>query len=172
MNIGATHMLELAEASDHGRLYNLISSITFSVFTLEAYFNHLGEHLYDDWSKTERKTSKIKKYTQFCTKFDITFNFNQRPYSTIKKAFSFRDTIAHGKTVTKKINKKIEVETGNLNNFSGGFNGFEFATIENGKIVLCDMQKVIKELHSAAGFKRDPFNSVSSCFAINSAVNT
>lgn len=62
MNIGATHMLELAESSDEGQLYNLVSSITFSVFTLEAYFNHLGANLHDDWLTKERKLSKLKKY--------------------------------------------------------------------------------------------------------------
>ncbi|WP_217540676.1 hypothetical protein [Vibrio metschnikovii] len=39
MNIGAIHMLELAEASEEGQLYNAASCIVFSTFTLEAYFN-------------------------------------------------------------------------------------------------------------------------------------
>ena len=159
MNIGATHMLELAESSDDGQLYNLISSITFSAFTLEAYFNHLGSHLHGDWLEKERKLPKLKKYKYFCKDLKIDIDFNKRPYSTITKIFSFRDTMAHGKTTSDEINKEIAIEIGNPTNFSVGAPWLDFSTIENAKMVLNDMQQVIKELHLAAGFEGDPFSS-------------
>ena len=80
MNIGASHMLDLAEKTDEGQLYNLISCITFCAFTLEAYFNHLGAIKYDDWLKEERRLSKIKKYKKFCKDLNISCDFNVRPY--------------------------------------------------------------------------------------------
>ena len=162
MNIGAAHMLELAGSSDDGQLYNLISGITFSAFTLEAYFNHLGAHLHDDWLKKERRLPKLQKYKSFCKDLDIEFDFNKRPYSTITKMFSFRDTMAHGKTTSDEINKEIAIESDNPTNFSVGAPWLEFSTIENAKMVLEDMQSVVKELHLAAGFKRNPFNSAGS----------
>jgi hypothetical protein len=167
MNIGATHMLELAESSDDGQLYNLISCITFSAFTLEAYFNHLGSHLHDDWQSKELKLSKLQKYKSFCKDLKIDIDFSKRPYSTITKMFSYRDTMAHGKTTCDQVNKNIAIEIDNPTNFSAGAPWLEFSTIENSKMVLNDMQQVVKELHLAAGFKGDPFISTGSgLFAI------
>ena len=162
MNIGANHMLELAESSDEGQLYSLISCITFSAFTLEAYLNHLGAHLHDDWLQQERNLPKLKKYKSFCKTLNVKFDFHKRPYSTITKMFSFRDTLAHGKTTMDAINKEISIEIDNSTNFSVGAPWLEFSTIENAKMVLEDMQDVVKELHLAAGFKCNPFMTTGS----------
>ncbi|MUL04422.1 hypothetical protein GNP89_19910 [Aliivibrio fischeri] len=162
MNIGATHMLELAEASEEGQLYNSASCIIFSAFTLEAYFNHLGAQLYDNWVKKERKLSKLKKYKLFCSEFNITPNFEEKPYSSIPALFSFRDTMAHGKSSKDAINKEIELDLDNLTHFTVGAPWVEFSTVENAKILHADMQKIIRELNLAAGHKRDPFMSMGS----------
>ena len=67
--------------------------------------------------------------------------------------------MAHGKTTSDEINKEIAIEIGNPTNFSVGAPWLDFSTIENAKMILNDMQQVIKELHSAAGFEGDPFSS-------------
>ena len=162
MNIGATHMLELAEASEEGQLYNAASCIVFSAFTLEAYFNHLGAQLYDDWSKKERKLSKLKKYKLFCSEFNIEPNFENKPYSSIPALFSFRDTMAHGKSSKDDINKEIELDLDNPNHFIVGAPWIEFSTVNNAKELHSDMQKIIRELSLASGYKRDPFMSTGS----------
>ncbi|AOW75609.1 hypothetical protein A3Q34_01150 [Colwellia sp. PAMC 20917] len=159
MNIGATHMLELAEYSEEGQLYNVISCIIFSAFTLEAYFNHLGSLRHDDWSKVERKLPKLKKYKKFCDELGITPDFNKRPYKSVVSVFKFRDTMAHGKTSTDEIQMEIEVELGNINHFSVGPTWKDFATLKNAKVALNDIQQVIKELHLAAGLEDNPFSS-------------
>jgi hypothetical protein len=66
MHIGAKQMLEQATQSEIGQLYNIISCLTFSAFTLEAYFNHFGKLRDENWDGIERKSSKLKKYKQFC----------------------------------------------------------------------------------------------------------
>lgn len=70
--------------------------------------------------------------------------------------------MAHGKTTSDEINKEIVVEVDALTNFSVGAPWLEFSTIENAKMVLSDMQSIIKELHCAGGFKGDPFSSTGS----------
>jgi len=170
MNIGATHMLGLAEKTAEGRLYNLISCITFCAFTLEAYFNHLGSIRHDNWSKKERKLPKIKKYTKFCHDLNVSYDFNTRPYSTLTEIFLFRDSMAHGKTSVDKIKKEIDVDLSEINHFVAGADWKEYATLANAKKALKDVHELIHELHQAADLGKRPFSSTGTgFFAISDA---
>jgi hypothetical protein len=164
MNIGATHMLCMAERTDEGQLYNLISCIIFCAFTLEAYFNHLGAIKYDDWIKEERSLSKLKKYTKFCKDLNVSYDFNVRPYSTLTEVFRFRDTMAHGKTSVDEIEKEMEIELDKVNYFSAGAEWKEYATLANAKKALNDVHELIKELHQSENLGNDPFNTTGGGF--------
>lgn len=101
MHIGAKFMLKLAEEDEEGQLYTLVASLIFSAFTLEAYLNHLGKLRSKEWDEIERRHSKLEKYKLFAQAAEIKFDFNVRPYCTLKELFSFRDRMAHEKQPRK-----------------------------------------------------------------------
>ena len=160
IHIGAKHMLNQAEDSDEGQLYNLIGCLTFSAFTLEAYFNHFGKLKNPDWNKIERDYSKRKKYEHFCSECDVTYDFKVRPYSTILELFNFRDTMAHGKSTEDSIEKLVKVNPQHPNRFNVGPEWMEYATLENAHKAITDVEKIIKELHRAGGYEDNPFNNL------------
>lgn len=167
MYIGARHLLEKSKENEEGQLYNLIGCILFCAFTLEAYFNHLGEKCDEDWNKKERKLSKLKKYEQFCKQLEITSDYSVRPYSTIRFLFEFRDFIAHGKSTSDSIRKEVTIcfEKPDLKSIRAPW--MEPVTIENATIAMDDVTTLIKELHLAAGYEDNPFNDLgSSLFGI------
>ncbi|WP_339414524.1 hypothetical protein [Pseudomonas sp. EA_35y_Pfl2_R5] len=159
MFIGAKAMLEQAEKSDDGQLYNLVSCLIFCAFTIEAYLNHLGQLQDESWEKTERKLSKLKKYTKLCQQAGITPDFTQRPYSTLSELFAFRDKMAHGKTIKENITKEIEFPSESTR-FKTETDWQQFSSIENAKRAIEDTEKLVKELHAASGQSRNPFRDL------------
>ncbi|NDV28673.1 hypothetical protein [Desulfovibrio sp. JC010] len=164
MFIGAKQMLEQAQASDVGALYNRISCIVFCAFTLEAYFNHFGALRDKKWNKIERNIPKFKKYEKFCNQLNLEVNFDVAPYSTIKEIFSFRDTMAHGKTTIEDVTKDVCVPNEQINRFTLGASWEEYATKENAQKAIKHTQKIIVELHQAAGLGDNPFAETGSAF--------
>lgn len=158
---GAKHMLRLANGSDDGRLYTVVSSIIYCAFTLEAYLNHLGKLKNEEWDKIERRSSKYDKYKLFASNAGIDFDeFRSRPYSTLKELFEFRDRMAHGKTTTEDINLSINMMTDALHIINPERSWQEYATIENARIAISDTEKIVKELHSSNGFAGNPFTKL------------
>lgn len=156
MFTGAKFMLQQSEKSDEGQLYSLISCFTYCAFTLEAYFNHLGKLRDNNWDDIERKYPKLKKYTKFCDELGLSIDLNRRPYVSIKNVFSFRDSIAHGKTT----NEKISVERKNSSLLDLPATEWkEFVSLENAKECLNDVEEIILELHLKSGYKNNPFSS-------------
>ncbi len=164
IHIGAKHMLSQAEQTENGQLYNLVGCLTFSAFTLEAFFNHFGKLKNPEWDKIERKYSKLKKYKLFCDECDIKYNFDIRPYSTIIALFKFRDTMAHGKSTTESIEKTVKVDPAHPNRFSAGSGWMEYATFENAYKTISDVEQIIIELHTAGGFQGNPFANLGGGF--------
>lgn len=160
IHIGAKHMLSQAENFQDGQLYNLIGCLTFSAFTLEAYFNHFGALKKPNWDQIERKYSKRKKFELFCDEYGINYDFEIRPYSTIVELFRFRDTMAHGKSTEDSVEKKVKVNPQHPNRFTAGPDWMEYATLENAHIALVDVEKIINELHRAGGYNENPFNNL------------
>jgi len=159
MRIGAKHMLEQALRSDEGQLYNIISCLTYSAFTLEAYFNHLGKMRNPNWDKIERKYPKLKKYKLFCHECNVSFDFEKPPYSTMIELFSFRDCMAHGKSTVDYVAKEIDFNSELPNQFSTGPSWREYATIANAEKGVRDVDAIIFELHTAAGYTDNLFNN-------------
>ena len=160
IHIGAKHMLKQAEESSVGQLYNLVACLTFSAFTLEAYFNHFGKLKNPEWDEIERKYPKLEKYIRFCKESNLNVDFDNRPYSTIKELFTFRDTMAHGKSTVESITKKVQIDPQHPNRFNAGPEWMEYATIENANKAINDVELIITELHSGGGYSENPFSNL------------
>ena len=159
MRTGARDMLERAEAAREGQVYALVASLIFSAFTLEAYFNHLGRLLHTDWEAVERGLPKLKKYTTFAKEAKVAYDLGARPYRTMVALFAFRDRMAHGRTTTEDIDAVIDIDAPRLPQLGADAEWQAFATVDNAKIAIADVEHLIKELHAASGQSGNPFAS-------------
>lgn len=158
MWIGARHMLDLAKQSQDGQLYTCVSALVLSAFMLEAYFNHLGRLQHENWDDIERKYPKLKKFKMFARNAKLKVDMSKRPYSSLVRLFAFRDTLAHGKTVTEQIDLEIEVK-GSLAKSLPRSKWQEFASIETTEELFKDAVALVCVLHKATGHRGNPFGS-------------
>lgn len=80
--------------------------LVFVAFSFEAFLNHLGHLFVNPFDRFERlsPTEKIFSLSQ-AIGFDV--DYGRRPWQTVKHLFSYRNDIAHGKTVLIEIKKRI-----------------------------------------------------------------
>lgn len=159
MHTGAKHMLELAKAEEVGSMYTLISSLIFSAFTMEAYLNHLGKSRVKEWDKVERNYPKLRKLKMFCRCANLTVDQKARPYKTIIELFQFRDQMAHGKTIIDEISFEFDkVKDFSLRPITEN-RWQSLVKVERADEAVCDVEQLIKVLHSRLGSPGDPFDS-------------
>ena len=151
-------MLSLAKASPDGRIYTCVSALVLSAFMIEAYLNHLGRVKRPDWDSVERKYPKTRKFLMFANEVGLTVSLSDRPYQSLATLFTYRDSMAHGRTITEEVD--AEVQSGfSFSTAIPGAEWQEFATVETTEQLLIDAEAIIRELHKASGFSDDPFNS-------------
>lgn len=154
---GARHMLELAEATQDGQLYTTTSALVYCAFTLEAYLNHLGKLRHADWDEIERNYGKRRKYETFAQAAGLQIDYTRRPYCTLVELFAFRDRMAHGKTVTGNVSVLVDASVPRLPQIMSDSDWQAFATIENTRQAIEDVEVLVRELHAACGHSGDPF---------------
>ncbi|MBE7367675.1 hypothetical protein [Ramlibacter pallidus] len=158
MWIGAGHMLRLARESRDGQLYTCMSALIYSAFMLEAYLNHLGRLRHENWERIERRYSKRRKYMLFAEAARLSPTMEERPYSSLVRLFDFRDSMAHGRTVTEQV----EVEVAHGESIASALPGAEwqqFITLENAESHFADAVALIEQLHAALGYTDAPFST-------------
>ena len=156
-HIGAKHMLELAEGSPDGQLYTITSALIYCAFTLEAYLNHLGKLQHANWDEIERSYGKRRKFQMFAEAAHIEFDYAHRPYSTLVELFDFRDRMAHGRTVTEHVTMLIDADAPRLPQIVNESDWQAFATIENARRAIEDVEVLVRDLHAGHGYSGNPF---------------
>ncbi|HVN16077.1 MAG TPA: hypothetical protein VMT73_10095, partial [Anaerolineales bacterium] len=73
------HTLKEAKEEEKGSYLNLMASLVFSAFTIEAYLNYLGEKVIPFWSTIERGLSPSKKLEIIVTQLRQHIDFVRRP---------------------------------------------------------------------------------------------
>lgn len=151
-------MLELAKASRDGQLYTCVSSLVLSAFMLEAYLNHLGRLKNPDWDAIERKYPKTTKYRMFAKEAGLSASLGDRPYLSLVTLFAYRDSMAHGRTVTEEIDAEMQIDS-SISAAIPGAEWQQFATVAKAEELLTDAVFIVRELHAASGYRDDPFGS-------------
>lgn len=156
LKIGAEHLLGLASESKEGQAYTCVSVLVLSAFMLEAYFNHLGADRNKDWDKIERSLPKRQKFERFAVALGSDADLGKSPFSAVAKLFSFRDQMAHGKTLHDTVDVEVEVGKSIAQSIPSA-EWLEFANLANATTLLKQAIEVIQRLHVAHGYERDPF---------------
>jgi len=149
--------LDFAREEEEGRFFQNMNVLVYSAFAMEAYFNHLGAHLYSDWQCRERKLSKLKKLRQFNERLHLNRDLAEEPYRSVLDVFDFRDALAHGKTENVESQETVELTEDDLRSYVIGTKWMDACTLENAERIFYNIEEVIRQLHNAAGLGGNPF---------------
>ena len=135
---------EQANKDKEGRHLFLAASIVFSAFTLEAFFNHIGDKTINNWSIKERKLSPFDKLSILAKKHSIKIDFGKRPYQSVKLIFQLRDALAHGKTteITKENYQHLNMD---LTPILPLTNWEKLISLSKAEKYLADVKTVVEE---------------------------
>lgn len=157
-------LVNKAESEVKGRYYTSMSALILSAFTFEAYLNHLGAKKLKYWADIE-SARVMGKYAILCSHYNLSPDQSRRPYQTLKKLIDFRNALAHGKSRKLPVKKKISPED-ELKDHSRKALWEQYCTSDNAKKARDDVSRVIRELHSAAGLGKNPFEHGLTRFSI------
>jgi len=75
-----------------------LSALTMACFAIEAFANHVGEHLFPSWNTIEKGVSPIGKLKMFIEMKEVKIQYEQAPFNTVNVLMQWRNKIAHGRT--------------------------------------------------------------------------
>jgi hypothetical protein len=149
--------LELAKNEVEGSYYQIMASLIFTAFTLEAYLNHIGKKIFECWDDLER-LSPAGKMNIIAEKLNIKSDNGKRPFQTVKKLLDFRNDVAHGKTITLSEEKFFQITDRNLDNYmqiTFEPDWSQYCTLDNAEQARCDVKIIIEKFHRSADIQED-----------------
>lgn len=153
LRIASDATLGEAKKGDDGRYYQVMASLIFTAFMMEAYLNHTGSHIFNCWGDLER-LSPSSKLNIVAEKLGIEIDEGRRPYQTLSELFKFRNALAHGKSVSLKPADKIRLMAEPFDDHMDEWlqTGWEkYCTQDNASHALEDVEIIMKDIHERAG---------------------
>jgi hypothetical protein len=136
------------EKKEEIAFYNCMTSIVFLAFCIEAYLNHMGEEKIQHWEDDFESLRPIAKLRLIMSEHGEV-DFSRRPFQSFSDIFSFRNQLAHGKTVFafEKHPKEPLAKWEKLCN------------VKDAKRLFDDTEKIIRFIHAKItdNTKMDPF---------------
>jgi len=122
----------------------------FTAFTLEAYLNHVGPRLLQCWEHLERQSPK-EKLNLVAKHLAVPINNAARPWKIMTELFEFRNTIAHGKSITFKPSVRVVSLAEHETDVSMAKTKWElFCTRKNAESARADVEAIVITLYRAA----------------------
>jgi len=150
-------MLDKAKKNSEGSYYQLMASLIFTAFTLEAFLNHIGQSIFKCWNDLEQ-LSPLRKLNLITEKLGIKKDDSERPFQTVSELFKFRNNVAHGKTVSLKPKTKIVVMDDKFNQHlqeSPQTPWQNYCTLKNTKRAREDVEEICGIIHKNSGISDD-----------------
>jgi len=151
----ASHcVLDAGLKEPRGSSWQFLSSIVLTAFAFEAYLNHVGPSAIACWSGLER-LPPWSKFELLCETLNAKFpeGSNNRPLQTVTQLLAFRNTMAHGRSVTIKPKPELRDINGNLDTYLGERPFAEWERlIQSAKFAKRareDVEAVLKRIHAA-----------------------
>ena len=157
---GSFILLDMA-ANETGLDYLIMASLLFSAFAYEAILNHIGSKTCSCWNLIEKKMRHKDKLKSLAIKLDLNINPGTRPYQTAGKLMSFRDTMAHGKSMEININDSVPIPKDPLDDWRSSQPKTDWekcCTFEFAKRAHDDVTEIIEYLFSNALPDEIPFD--------------
>ena len=154
-------MLRQAKKDPDGSYYQLMASLIFTAFTLEAFLNHIGQTIFKCWKDLEQ-LSPSRKLNIIVEKLGVEKDDGKRPFQTVSKLFKFRNDVAHGKTVYLKSGEQIQVMDDKFDEYmhkpiEAAWE--KYCTLRNAERAREDVESIIQKLQDVSGTDDMPLNS-------------
>lgn len=146
-----------AKKEVEGSFFQIMASLIFTAFTLEAYLNHIGKSTFECWDDLER-LSPFAKINVIAEKLKVKKDDSKRPFQTVKNLFEFRNEVAHGKTILLKDEELVLIVGANIDEYMNRILEPEwekYSTLENATRAREDVKEIIEIFHDAVGNKDD-----------------
>jgi len=141
-----------AEKEVEGSYFQIMASLIYTAFTLEAYLNHIGKQIFGCWDDLERLSPR-KKLNVIAEKLGVEKDDGERPFQTVKKLFDFRNDVAHGKTIFLKTEDEIRIVDSKLDDYMHKPLEAEwekYCTQDNAKLAREDVESIMWKFHKAS----------------------
>lgn len=80
-----------------------LTALIFSALAFEAFANHIGQNVLEDWSSLKRKLSPYEKIKKIAKARNTKIDWNAKPYKSIPEIIKFRNAVAHAETTLVSI---------------------------------------------------------------------
>lgn len=148
----AGYFLKCAEKSLAGQFFTSQASLLFSAFTHEAFLNTLGPKILSFWTELEYLRPQ-QKLTIIAHTLHHKPDFSQRPYQTLKALFDFRNTMAHGRDETIRLDGEA-VPYSPVGMYAINAVWVAYCTVENAKRALEDVEAIARDLSDKANIEK------------------
>lgn len=140
------------EDSREGIAFEIMACLSMLAFSFEARINFLGSKLFEEkWKERQAFNNKVG---QVINKVKLGLPEKERPFTSIDKLKTFRDSIAHGKPCTIEVDEVVEVDQDELESVVDLSAGWEdFCTEEVMLEVYEDIEKIWQLLLEKTGLK-------------------
>lgn len=143
-------LLQNARHLNPGYFCEFMSCLVFAAFKHEAFINHIGPRLFDDWNERQ---SLDAKQTRVLTHLRITVDKGKRPFQTLGELFKARNQLAHGQPANLTHIHKIERGTREQIRQTKPLALWEKAcTLEFAERAYEDTEKIAELVWEAGGF--------------------
>ena len=155
--IAARQALAQAEKEREGCFYWFMSAGVFSSFTMEAFFNHLGQRRVRDWSVFERKSPRAK-LRLLKQRLKLSVDESTRPFETFRSMIRLRNLLAHGRTVTATSDRVVDDPHDESAKYPEP-DWKKLCSLASVSRMVEDAEAMVRDLAIQSGSQRDPFAS-------------
>ncbi|GKQ44417.1 hypothetical protein RYA99_12555 [Pseudomonas syringae pv. actinidifoliorum] len=163
---GARRALDIAESDEKGSFYQVMNCLILQAFTVEAYLNHLIDGNEDHGmtlSLRQNQPTVWDKYKAIAKALGLSPVKLIDAYPHVAAVLEFRNSLAHGKTESISVNEILDSNEAPHRASDSQFPGWmRFCVVDNAKVGLKSVERLIEELHSRAGLGNYPFSSLGS----------
>lgn len=154
----AERSLRAAQEDERGSFYEILNCLVMSAFTVEAYINHLGAILAEDFGRFEKKKvwDKYKKLRRFTS---LSSGGIPETYPVVAKLLDFRNLMAHGKTESNGFDLDVPELVLPLPTETQVIGWRAYVTRATAEEVVESVKLLVTELHKAAGEGESPFST-------------
>lgn len=140
-------ILENAKTEREGWSYECLAANILAAFKMEAYVNHIGPLLFQNWEERRSWRSKLKRVLEH---LGVTPDADER-FRTLGDVFQVRNQVAHGqsKTLSEEVEETGEMEE--LRRRKPQESWEERSTLEFAKRAYEHTESIIRQLHARAG---------------------
>lgn len=156
--VAARDALKQAERQEPGYFYFSMMAGVFAAFTVEAFFNHVGQRKVRDWQLLERKLGPREKLLLLRQVAHWSVDESKRPFQTLRRMLRLRDALAHGKTATVVTDVVLERAPRDADRWPEP----EWKLLcsrSSVRRMVEDAEAIVRDLNKQSGSSRDPFAS-------------